>query len=203
MATFGLIEYDAASPEVRAIYDDIMATRHTDWINNFWKALAHDPAHLQRTWNSLKAVMAPGVLDPLTKELIYVAVSVTNGCAYCIASHTAAAQKVGMTVAMFAELMAVVGMANTTNRLANGYQVDIDDRFRTPASVEGNHGEQPVAAGVSGAHRSQRQQPARSPGAATGGREAAQTRAAASMKRVTASGATPPAAGQATRRRRR
>ena len=203
MATFGLIEYDAASPEVRAIYDDIMATRHTDWINNFWKALAHDPAHLQRTWNSLKAVMAPGVLDPLTKELIYVAVSVTNGCAYCIASHTAAAQKAGMTATMFAELMAVVGMANTTNRLANGYQVDIDDRFRTPASVEGNQGEPPVAAGVSGARRSQRQQPARSPGAATGGREAAQTRAAASVKRATASGATPPAAGQATRRRRR
>jgi len=129
MATFGLIEYDAASPEVRAIYDDIMATRHTDWINNFWKALAHDPAHLQRTWDSLKAIMAPGALDPLTKELIYVAVSVTNGCAYCIASHTAAAQKAGMSAAMFAELMAVVGMANTTNRLANGYQVDIDDRF--------------------------------------------------------------------------
>jgi AhpD family alkylhydroperoxidase len=202
MATFGLIEYDAASPEVRAIYDDIMATRHTDWINNFWKALAHDPAHLQRTWNSLKAVMAPGVLDPLTKELIYVAVSVTNGCAYCIASHTAAAQKAGMTAAMFAELMAVVGMANTTNRLANGYQVDIDDRFRTPASVEGNHSEPPVAAGASGARRSQRQQPARSPGAATGRREAAQTRAAASVKRATAAGATPPAEGQATRRRR-
>ena len=203
MATFGLIEYDAASPEVRAIYDDIMATRHTDWINNFWKALAHDPAHLQRTWNSLKAVMAPGVLDPLTKELIYVAVSVTNGCAYCIASHTAAAQKAGMTAAMFAELMAIVGMANTTNRLANGYQVDIDDRFRTPVSVEGNHGEPPVAAGASGARRSQRQQPARSPGAATGRREAAQTRAAASVKRATAAGATPPAEGQATRRRRR
>jgi AhpD family alkylhydroperoxidase len=203
MATFGLIEYDAASPEVRAIYDDIMATRHTDWINNFWKALAHDPAQLQRTWNSLKAVMAPGVLDPLTKELIYVAVSVTNGCAYCIASHTAAAQKAGMSAAMFAELMAVVGMANTTNRLANGYQVAIDDRFRTPAPVVGNHGEPSVAAGASGARRSQRQQPARSPGAATGGREAAQTRAAASVKRATASGATPPAAGQATRRRRR
>ena len=203
MATFGLIDYDAASPEVRAIYDDIMATRHTDWINNFWKALAHDPAQLQRTWNSLKAVMAPGALDPLTKELIYVAVSVTNGCAYCIASHTAAARQAGMSVAMFAELMAVVGMANTTNRLANGYQVAIDDRFKTPAPVVGNHGEPPVAAGASGARRSQRQQPARSPGAAAGGRAAAQTRAAASVKRATASGATPPAAGQATRRRRR
>ena len=203
MATFGLIDYDTASPEVRAIYDDIMATRHTEWINNFWKALAHDPAQLQRTWDSLKAIMAPGVLDPLTKELIYVAVSVTNGCAYCIASHTAAAQKAGMSAAMFAELMAVVGMANTTNRLANGYQVAIDDRFRTPEPVVGNHGKPSVAAGASGARRSQRQQPARSPGAATGGREAAQTRAAASVKRATASGSTPPAAGQATRRRRR
>jgi len=130
MATFGLIDYAAASPEVRAVYDDIMATRHTDWINNFWKALAHDPAHLKRTWDSLKAVMAPGTLDALTKELLYVAVSVTNGCAYCIASHTAAAQQAGMSAAMFAELMAVVGMANETNRLANGYQVAIDDRFR-------------------------------------------------------------------------
>src|SRR4029434_2553116 len=108
----------------------------------------------KRTWESLKALMAPGALDPLTKELMYVAVSVTNGCAYCIASHTAAAQKVGMTAAMFAELMAVVGMANTTNHLANGYQVAIDDRFRTPASVEGNHGEQPVAARASRARPS-------------------------------------------------
>ena len=202
MATFGLIDYDAASPAVRAIYDDIMATRHTDWINNFWKALAHDPAHLKRTWDSLKAIMAPGVLDPLTKELIYVAVSVTNGCAYCIASHTAA-QQAGMSAAMFAELMAVVGMANETNRLANGYQVAIDDRFRTPAPVEGSHGASPVAAGASGARRHQRQPPARSPGAAAGGREAAQPRAAASVKRATASGAAPTAAGQATRRRRR
>jgi len=202
MATFGLIDYDAASPEVRAIYDDIMATRHTDWINNFWQALAHDPAHLKRTWDSLKAVMAPGDLDPLTKELLYVAVSVTNGCAYCIASHTAAAQKAGMTAAMFAELMAVVGMANTTNRLANGYQVDLDDRFRPPAFVEGNPGEPPVAAVTSGARRHQRQQPARSPGAAAGGRKATQPRVPASLKRATASGAAPAAAGQSTRRRR-
>jgi AhpD family alkylhydroperoxidase len=202
MATFGLIDYDAASPEVRAIYDDIMATRRTDWINNFWKALAHDPAHLKRTWDSLKAIMVPGALDPLTKELIYVAVSVTNGCAYCIASHTAAAQQAGMSAAMFAELMAVVGMANTTNRLANGYQVAIDDRFRPPAPVEGNHGEPPVAAGVSGAHRRQRQQPARSPEAAADVRKAAQPRTAASVKRATASGAAPAAAGPSTRRRR-
>jgi AhpD family alkylhydroperoxidase len=203
MATFGLIDYDAASPEVRAIYDDIMATRHTDWINNFWQALAHDPAHLKRTWDSLKAIMAPGALDPLTKELIYVAVSVTNGCAYCIASHTAAAQKAGMNAAMFAELMAVVGLANTTNRLANGYQVAIDDRFRTAAPAVGNDGEPPVAGGASGTRRHQRQQPGRAAGAATGGREAPQPRASASVKRATASSATPPAAGQSTRRRRR
>ncbi len=133
MATLGLIEYQEASPAVREIYDDIMATRGTDWINNFWKALAHDPATLRRTWLSIKEIMAPGALDPLTKEMIYVAVSVTNGCGYCIASHTAGARKAGMTDRMFAELMAVVGMANETNRLANGYQVEIDERFRTPA----------------------------------------------------------------------
>jgi len=201
MATFGLIDYDAASPEVRAIYDDIMATRHTDWINNFWKALAHEPAHLKRTWDSLKAIMAPGALDLLTKELLYVAVSVTNGCAYCIASHTAAAQKAGMSAAMFAELMAVVGMANETNRLANGYQVAIDDRFRPSAPVEGPHGESPVAADASGALRHQRQPPARSPGAAASGRPR-RPAAAASVKRATTSGATPQAAGPSTPRRR-
>lgn len=131
MATLGLIEYGDASPEVRAVYDDIMATRKTDWINNFWKALAHDPATLRRTWESIKQIMGPGgALDPLTKELIYVAVSTTNGCGYCIASHTAGARKAGMTDEMFAELMAVVGMANETNRLASGYQVEIDDRFK-------------------------------------------------------------------------
>ena len=203
MATFGLIEYDAASPEVRAIYDDIMATRHTDWINNFWKALAHDPANLKRTWDSLKAIMAPGVLDPLTKELLYVAVSVTNGCAYCIASHTAAAQKAGMSAAMFAELLAVVGMANTTNRLANGYQVEIDDRFRPPASAVGDSSELPLAAGAP--HRQQpRPQPhAQSAGAAAGRRKTVQTHAPATVKRAVASGAARPAAGQATRRRGR
>lgn len=132
MATLGFIEYEEASPEVRAVYDDIMTTRQTDWINNFWKALAHDPATLRRTWESIKQIMAPGALDPLTKELIYVAVSVTNQCGYCIASHTAGARKAGMTNEMFAEVMAVTGMANETNRLASGYQVEIDDRFRTP-----------------------------------------------------------------------
>jgi AhpD family alkylhydroperoxidase len=130
MATLGLVEYPDAPPDVRAVYDDIMATRHTNWINNFWKALAHDPPTLRRTWESIKQIMAPGALDPLTKEMLYVAVSATNQCAYCIASHTAAARKAGMTDAMFAELMAVVGMANETNRLASGYQVEIDERFK-------------------------------------------------------------------------
>ncbi|MBV8731375.1 MAG: carboxymuconolactone decarboxylase family protein [Acidobacteriia bacterium] len=131
MATLGLIEYTDASPEVRAVYDDIMATRQTDWINNFWKALAHDPKTLRRTWTSVKEIMAAGALDALTKEMIYLAVSATNQCGYCIASHTAAARKAGMTDAMFAELMAVVGMANETNLLASGYQVEIDGRFKT------------------------------------------------------------------------
>jgi AhpD family alkylhydroperoxidase len=129
MATLGLVEYQDASPEVRAVYDDIMATRKTDWINNFWKALARDPVTLRRTWQSIKEIMAPGALDALTKEMVYLAVSATNQCGYCIASHTAAARKAGMSDAMFAELMAVVGMANETNRLASGYQVEIDDRF--------------------------------------------------------------------------
>jgi AhpD family alkylhydroperoxidase len=131
MATCGLIEYQNATAEVRAIYDDIMATRKTDWINNFWKALAHDPPTLRRTWHSIKEIMAPGALDALTKEMIYLAVSSTNQCGYCIASHTAAARKAGMTDGMLAEVMAVVGMANETNRLASGYQVDIDERFKT------------------------------------------------------------------------
>ena len=132
MATLGLVEYDAATPEVRAVYDDIMATRKTDWINNFWKALANDPVTLRRTWASIKEIMGPGgAIDPLTKEMIYVAVSATNQCGYCIASHTAAARKAGMSDAMFSELMAVVGMANETNRLASGYQVEIDEKFLT------------------------------------------------------------------------
>ena len=131
MATLGLIEYENAPAEVRAIYDDIMATRRTDWINNFWKALAHDPATLRRTWLSIKEITAPGALDSLTKEMLYLAVSATNQCGYCIASHTVAARKAGMTDDMLAELMAVVGMANQTNRLASGYQVEIDERFQT------------------------------------------------------------------------
>jgi AhpD family alkylhydroperoxidase len=125
-----LIEYDDASPEVRAVYDDIMETRQVDWVNNFWKALAVDPVSLRRTWESVKEVMAPGALDPLTKELLYVAVSVTIGCEYCIASHTASARKKGMSDEQLAELLAVVGMANETNALATGYGVPVDDAFR-------------------------------------------------------------------------
>jgi AhpD family alkylhydroperoxidase len=128
----GLIEYDEASPEVRAVYDDIMATRRIDKINNFWKALAMHPPTLKRTWESLKEVMAPGALDPLVKEMVYLAVSTTNGCGYCIASHSVAARKAGMTDEMLGELLAVVGMANETNRLVNGLQVPIDEAFRRP-----------------------------------------------------------------------
>ncbi len=130
MPTVRLIEPEDASPEVKAIYDEIMAVRGGDWINDFWKAIANDPATLRRTWASLKEVMAPGALDPLTKELVFLAVSVTNGCNYCISSHTASARSKGMTGAMLGELMAVVGMANETNRLASGYQVEVDERFR-------------------------------------------------------------------------
>jgi len=130
MATVKLIEYGEASAEVRAVYDDIMAARKTDWVNNFWKALANHPPTLRRTWDSIKEVMAPGALDRLTKEMIYIAVSATNGCEYCVRSHTAGARKAGMSEAMLGELMAVVGMANETNALANGYQVEVDDAFK-------------------------------------------------------------------------
>ena len=130
MSLVTLVEYRDASPEVQAVYDDIMATRRVDWINNFWKALANDPTTLTRVWESVKQVMAPGALDPLVKEMIYVAVSATNGCEYCTWSHTAAARKKGMTDPMFMELMAVVGLANQTNRLANGLRVPVDARFK-------------------------------------------------------------------------
>lgn len=123
------IEYEQASPAVRAVYDDIMATRNTDWVNNFWKVLAHHPDTLQRIWSNIKQVMSHGALDPLTKELIYVAVSVTNNCGYCIASHTAGAKVKGMTQEQLGELLAVIGLANETNRLAIGYGVPIDERF--------------------------------------------------------------------------
>ena len=125
-----LVEYTDASPEVRAVYDDIMTTRKTDVINNFWKALANHPATLRRTWESLKQIMAPGALDPLTKELIYLAVSATNQCPYCVASHSASARAKGMTEEMFGELLAVVGMANQTNALAAARQVPIDKQFQ-------------------------------------------------------------------------
>jgi AhpD family alkylhydroperoxidase len=124
------IEYRDASAEVRAVFDDIKTSRQVEDVNNFWKYLANDPATLRRTWESIKQVMAPGSLDVRTKEMVYLAISVSNGCEYCTASHGAAARKAGMTDAMFGELMAVVGMANETNRLANGYRVPVDDRFK-------------------------------------------------------------------------
>ena len=129
MAIVPLIDDGAASAEVRAVFDDIRATRNTDFINNFWRALANHPPTLRRTWESLKEVMAPGALDPLTKELIYLAVSISNGCVYCTASHGAAAKRLGMSAEMLGELIAVVGMANETNRLADGYRVPVDERF--------------------------------------------------------------------------
>jgi len=130
MSLARLIEYEEASPEVRAVYDDIMRTRGTHWVNNFWKALANDPRMLARIWANVKEVMAPGALDPLVKEMVYVAVSATNGCEYCTYSHTAGARKKGMTDAMFLELMAVVGLANETNRLANGLRFPVDPQFQ-------------------------------------------------------------------------
>jgi AhpD family alkylhydroperoxidase len=130
MATFGLIEYADASPEVRAVYDDIMSTRKIDWVNNFWKALAHDPAALRRTWETAKQVMGAGSLDPLTKEMIYVAISMSNQCDYCVASHIAGARSKGMTDEQLKELIAVVGFANANNRIVAGYQVEIDERFK-------------------------------------------------------------------------
>ena len=127
------VEYEDAPPEVRAVYDDIMATRQVDWVNNFWKALAQHPPTLIRTWESLKQVMAAGALDPVTKEMLYVAVSIANGCDYCINSHIAGARKAGMSEAMLGELLAVVAMASETNALATAYQVELDDRLRNAA----------------------------------------------------------------------
>jgi AhpD family alkylhydroperoxidase len=132
MTMVRLVEYADAGPEVRAVYDDIMATRKVDWINNMWKALANHPPTLARTWAQVKEVMGPGGrLDPLVKELVYIAVSTTNNCEYCLHSHTAAARAKGMDDAMLGELMAVVALANQTNRLAIGYQVPVDERFRS------------------------------------------------------------------------
>jgi AhpD family alkylhydroperoxidase len=123
------IEYEDASPEVRAVYDDIMATRKTDWVNNFWKVLAHDPASLRRIWANIKEVMGPGAIDPLVKEMLYVAISASNGCRYCIASHGAAARNKGMTEAQYSELLAIVGLANETNRIVTALDVPVDERF--------------------------------------------------------------------------
>ncbi len=125
-----MVEYRDAAPEVRAVFDDIMATRKTDWVNNFWKVLASHPPTMRRTWEDVKQVMAPGALDPLVKEMLYVAVSVTNGCEYCIHSHIASARAQGMTDAQFAELMAVVALANETNRFAEGYRIPVDPQFQ-------------------------------------------------------------------------
>ena len=132
MSLVAPIEYDAAPADVRAVYDDIMATRKLSSVNNFWKVLAHDPANLRRTWEQVKSVMADGALDPLVKEMLYIAVSITNNCEYCIHSHAAAARGKGMTPAMYHELLAVVALANETNRFANGYRIDVDERFKNP-----------------------------------------------------------------------
>jgi AhpD family alkylhydroperoxidase len=130
MSIVRLVEYAEAAPEVRAVYDEIMKARGADRVNNFWKALANDPALLRRTWDDVRQVMAPGALDPLLKEMLYIAVSATNGCEYCTYSHTAAARGKGMSDAMLMELMAVVGLANQTNRLANGLRVPVDPQFK-------------------------------------------------------------------------
>lgn len=133
MSTVTLIHYEDAAPEVRAVYDEIKQARNVPDVNNFWKALAHSPETLRRTWEAIKAVMAPGALDPLTKELLYVAVSVANNCDYCIHSHTASARAKGMSDAQYAELLAVVGMAAQTNTLATALKVPIDPQFMLEA----------------------------------------------------------------------
>ncbi len=130
MSTVKLIEYNMASDEVKSVYDDIMSVRKSDWVNNFWKALANQPRLLKDTWNTIKSVMAPGSIDPLTKEMVYIAISASNSCNYCTNSHTAAARAKGMTDEMLMELMAIVGMANKTNALANGLQIEIDEPYK-------------------------------------------------------------------------
>jgi AhpD family alkylhydroperoxidase len=130
MSTRPLLTDEDASAEARAVFDDIRKTRGTDFINNFWRALAHDPVLLKATWYRLKEVMGPGALDPAVKEMLYIAVSITNGCSYCIHSHTASAKAKGMTKAQYGELLAVVAMASQTNALANALQVEVDDAFK-------------------------------------------------------------------------
>ena len=132
MALLPPLDDAALGPDARAVFDDIRQSRQTDYVNDFWRVLAHDPPTLARIWAGAKQVMAPGALDPLVKELVYIAVSVTNNCEYCIHSHTAAARGKGMSEAQFRELMAVVALANETNQLANGYRIDVDERFRSP-----------------------------------------------------------------------
>lgn len=130
MAVQRLLSDEELAPEARAVFDDIRAVRGSDFVNNFWRALAHDPALLKATWERLKVVMGPGALDPLVKEMLYIAVSATNGCEYCSHSHTAAARAKGMTPEMYGELLAVVGMANQTNALASAMQVPVDEVFQ-------------------------------------------------------------------------
>ncbi len=130
MTTVRLLDDNELSPEAAAVFADIRATRGTDYINHFWRALAHDPALLARTWQSLKQVMAPGHLDPMVKEMLYLAVSIAHGCEYCIHSHTAAARAKGLTEPQLMELLAVVGMASETNRLVAGLGVPVDEVFR-------------------------------------------------------------------------
>ena len=132
MALVPLLTDEQASARARAVFDDIRATRGSDYINNIWRALAHNPAQLESTWNEVKRVMAPGALDALTKELIYIAVSAANNCSYCLHTHSASARAKGMSDAMFGELMQVVYLASLTNRIAIGLQVDVDDRYTQP-----------------------------------------------------------------------
>jgi AhpD family alkylhydroperoxidase len=130
MATVRLLTDNELSPQARAVFDDIRTVRQTEFINNFWRALAHDPVTLQRTWESIKQVMRSGALDAKTKEMLYVAVSIAHGCSYCIHSHTAAARAKGMTEAEYAELVAVVGLASQTNRMVTALGVEVDDEFK-------------------------------------------------------------------------
>ncbi len=132
MASVRLLTDAELSPEARAVFDEIRAARKTDHVNDFWRALAHDPVSLRRTWESIRQVMAPGALDPLVKEMLYVAVSIANGCDYCIHTHTASARAKGMTEAQFLELVAVVGMASETNRMVGAFGVEVDEIYRQP-----------------------------------------------------------------------
>ena len=130
MSMLKKLDYADAPPAARAVMDDIKATRNVPDVNNVWKVLANDPRQMKQFWDEIKAVMAPGKLDALTKEMIYVAVSITNNCEYCIHSHSASARKLGMSDAMYAELVAVVALANKGNRIATGYQIEVDEQFK-------------------------------------------------------------------------